>query len=167
MLKKSKKQTWDLAKTRENSIFAVALIWADQDEPISYTSFIDDETQIIYIFTMVGNMLRVAFYCRTPSSSFQSHLLRRATMRWRRQHQRRTYRTPWKGAWGMLRASDAPVHRQRQGCQEHPAEDFRWRTPFDGSPTFSYCFIPLKESCHRIMARNYKSAPRIYGAGLQ
>ena len=61
MLKKSKKQTWDLAKTRENSIFAEALVWADQDEPISYTSFIDDETQIIYIFTMVGNMLRVAF----------------------------------------------------------------------------------------------------------
>lgn len=26
MLKKSKKQTWDLAKTRENSIFAVALV---------------------------------------------------------------------------------------------------------------------------------------------
>lgn len=70
MLKKSKKQTWDLAKTRENSIFAVALVWADQDKPISYTSFIDDETQILYIFTMVGNMLRVAFYCRTPSSSF-------------------------------------------------------------------------------------------------
>lgn len=51
MLKKTKKQTWDLAKTRENSIFAVAFVWADQNEPI-LTQVLLMMRRRLYIFSL-------------------------------------------------------------------------------------------------------------------
>lgn len=52
MLKKSKKQTWDLAKTRENSIFAVALVCGQIKTSPFHTQVLLMMRRRLYIYSL-------------------------------------------------------------------------------------------------------------------